>query len=117
MAVRKSLWRDRDFAILLSGQVVSFVGDQAQGLAMPLLVFALTGSTTQAGVVLALETAAFLVFGLVAGALADRWNRKVTMIWCELGRMLLAASIPAALRFGWLSLAQLCVVAVLSGML
>lgn len=113
----KALWRNRDFTILLSGQVVSFVGDSAQGLAMPLLVLALTGSVTNAGVMLALQTASYLVFGLVGGALADRWNRKVTMIWCELGRLVLAASVPVALWLGALTFAQLCVVAVLSGML
>ncbi|WP_163567275.1 MFS transporter [Fodinicola feengrottensis] len=66
---------------------------------------------------LALQTVSFLVFGLLAGALADRWNRKITMIWCELGRLVLAASVPVALWLGWLSFGQLCAVAVFSGIL
>ncbi|GAA1661663.1 MFS transporter [Fodinicola feengrottensis] len=117
MTEQRSLWRDRDFTILLGGQLASYVGDQAQGLAMPLLVLAVTGSVTEAGVVLALQTVSFLVFGLLAGALADRWNRKITMIWCELGRLVLAASVPVALWLGWLSFGQLCAVAVFSGIL
>lgn len=112
-----SVWRNRDFRLLLSGQVVSYVGDQVQNLALPLLVLAITGSATQAGVMLGLHTIAFLLFGFVAGALVDRWNRKTTMIWCEIGRGLLTASIVVALWGNWLTVTQLYTVAVLTGVL
>ncbi|WP_163567276.1 hypothetical protein [Fodinicola feengrottensis] len=59
MTEQRSLWRDRDFTILLGGQLASYVGDQAQGLAMPLLVLAVnrlgdrgrSGARTPNGVV------------------------------------------------------------------
>ncbi|MFD5506449.1 MFS transporter [Streptomyces sp. NPDC127051] len=112
-----SLWRNRDFRLLLGGQVISFVGDQAQFFALPLIVLAVSGSATQAGLVTGLGTASFLLFGLIAGALADRWNRKVTMIWCEAGRAVLVGSVVVALATDSLTLPHLYGVAALNGML
>ncbi|MFG1658607.1 MFS transporter [Micromonospora chersina] len=113
----RNLWRQHDFQLLLGGRLISQLGDQLQFLALPLLVVALTGSSTQAGIVLGLQTAVYLVFGLVAGALADRWDRKTTMIWCEIGRGSLAAAVPIAAAAGVLGMPQLYVIAVLNGVL
>ncbi|MGW4905313.1 MFS transporter [Streptomyces sp. NPDC004270] len=116
-AGERSLWYNRDFLLLTSGQVVSFVGDQAQILALPLVVLAVTGSATQAGLVTGVSYLSFLFFGLVAGAVADRWNRKFTMIWCEVARALLTASVVVALWLGSVSMLQLYAVAALTGAL
>ncbi|MFF4015049.1 MFS transporter [Streptomyces sp. NPDC001843] len=111
------LFRNRDFSLLLSGQLVSAIGDQAHFMALPLIVLALTGSATQAGVVLGLGTLSFLAFGLIAGALVDRWDRKATMIWCELGRAVLIAGVVVALWLNQLTMPQLYATAVLAGIL
>ncbi|MGW1917018.1 MFS transporter [Streptomyces sp. NPDC002076] len=111
------LFRNRDFSLLLSGQLVSAIGDQAHFMALPLIVLALTGSATQAGFVLGLGTLSFLVFGLIAGALVDRWDRKATMIWCELGRAALTAGVAVALWLNRLTMPQLYATAVLAGIL
>ncbi|MEV4014506.1 MFS transporter [Nonomuraea angiospora] len=113
----RNLWRQHDFRLLLGGRLVSQLGDQLQSLALPLLVVALTGSSTQAGIVLGLQTIAYLVFGLVAGALADRWDRKTTMIWCEIGRGTLTATVPITAACGVLGMPQLYAIAVLNGVL
>jgi MFS family permease len=113
---QQSLWHNRDFVLLMSGRVVSFVGSQVQIFAMPLLVLTISGSATAAGIVLSLGNLSWLVFGLAAGALADRWNRKTTMIISDLCRAALMISIPIALWLHGLTVAQLCVVAVLSGL-
>ncbi|MGW7407546.1 MFS transporter [Streptomyces sp. NPDC054833] len=111
------LFRNRDFSLLLSGQLISSIGDQAQSMALPLTVLALTGSAGRAGLVLGLGTISYLVFGLVAGALVDRWDRKTTMIWCELGRTVLTAGVAVALWFDRLTMPQLYATAVLGGIL
>ncbi|MFG2059171.1 MFS transporter [Micromonospora sp. NPDC048930] len=113
----RDLWRQHDFQLLLGGRLISQLGDQLQFLALPLLVVALTGSSTQAGLVLGLQTVVHLAFGLVAGALVDRWDRKTTMIWCEIGRASLTATVPIAAGFGALAMPQLYAVAVLNGVL
>lgn len=116
-SAKPSLWHNGDFVLLLSGQVVSYVGDQAQLFALPLLVLMLSGSPALAGVVLGLNTISFLLFGLIAGAFVDRWDRKVTMVCCEIGRALLVGSIAVLAWLNHLTIAYLCVAVVAIGIL
>src|SRR5689334_16634517 len=88
-----SLWRNRDYLLLWSGQIISSVGTQVSGLAYPLLVLFLTGSPVQAGIVGALQSLPFLLLSLPVGALLDRWDRKRVMILADIGRALALASI------------------------
>ncbi len=112
-----SVWANADFRRLTSGQLISQLGNQLHSLALPLVTLSISGSTTQAGTVLGLGTATYLLMGLVAGGLVDRWDRRRTMIWTEVGRAALTATIPAALHWQVLTLAQLYVVALLTGIL
>lgn len=111
------LLRNRDFSLLLGSQLISVIGDQAQFLALPLVVLPLTGSATQAGFVLGLGTVSSLAFGLVAGALVDRWDLKTTMIWCELDRTVLTSGVVVAACLHRLTMPQLYATAVLAGIL
>src|SRR5712692_7881783 len=113
----RSLWLNRDFMLLWSGQVVSNVGTQVSTLAFPLLILALTGSPAQAGFAGALRALPYLIFSLPAGALIDRWDRKLTMILCDTGRALSMASIPFALAIGHLTIIQLYLVSTIEGTL
>src|SRR5215472_13919899 len=88
------LWRNRDYMILWSGQVLSSVGTNVSGLAFPLLVLLLTQSPAQAGFASALRALPFVFLGLPVGALIDRWNRKWVMILIDTGRALALSSIP-----------------------
>ncbi|HEX6798976.1 MAG TPA: MFS transporter [Ktedonobacterales bacterium] len=113
----RALWRNANYLLLWGGQAVSSVGTQLSQIAYPLLVLALTGSAAQAGLLGAARTVPYLLLGLPAGALVDRWNRKRLMMICDAGRAVLLGSIPLALLFGRLTLAQLYVVALAEGML
>lgn len=113
----KSLWLNRDYMLLWSGQVVSNVGTQVSTLAFPLLILAVTGSPAQAGFVGALRALPYVIFSLPAGALIDRWDRKRTMILCDTGRALSLASIPVALATGHLTIIQLYLVSLIEGTL
>ena len=110
-----SLWRNLDFLLLSSGQIVSVLGSRISSLALPLLVLALTHSPTLAGFLLALDMLPWLLFSLPLGALLDRWNRKTVMILCDVVRLLTLGSVPAAFFLGHLSMVQLFFVAFLSG--
>jgi MFS family permease len=113
----RPLWRNRDYLLLWSGQMVSSVGSGVSTLAFPLLVLALTGSPAQAGFVAALRALPYFVLTLPAGALIDRWDRKRTMILCDTGRALSLGSIPVALALGHLMMAQVYLVAAIEGTL
>jgi MFS family permease len=54
-----------------------------------------------------------VLFGLPAGALVDRWNRKRVMIWCDVGRAAALGSIAATLVVGVLSFPQILAIAFL----
>lgn len=112
---KKSLWRNRDYLLLWSGQIISLTGTGISQLAFPLLVLALTGSPAQAGLVGALRGLPFMLLSLPAGALVDRRNRKKIMIICDVGRTLALGSIPLAYAIGHLTIAQLYITALLEG--
>ncbi|HLZ59379.1 MAG TPA: MFS transporter [Ktedonosporobacter sp.] len=111
------LWRNYNYLLLQGGQIVSYIGNQQQGVALPLLVLALTGSVVQVGIALGLNTIAVLVVSPIAGALVDRWNRKRTMLICDAGRMLLILTIPLAFWFHVLKMPQIYIVVTLAGVL
>jgi MFS family permease len=102
---------NRDFRVLLTSQGVSALGDAVSFTALPLLVLALTGSGLAMGLVGALQTLPDLVFGMVAGALADRHDRKRMMFLADLGRAVLTASIPVSVFLGGPTMVVILVVA------
>ena len=117
IAPASPLWKNRDYMLLWSGQVVSTLGTTATTIVYPLLVLALTNSPAAAGVAGALRAAPYLLFSLPVGALIDRWDRKLVMILCDLGRALAVLSVPIALWLDALTIGQLYVVAFIEGSL
>jgi len=113
--MRKSVWLNRDYLILWVGQTVSSLGSNISSIAYPLLILFLTNSPAKAGLGAALSTLPTLLFALPAGVIVDRLNRKKLMIFCDIGRTLLMASIPLAAMAGYLSVYQIYVVAFLEG--
>lgn len=111
----RSLWRNGDFLLLWSGQTVSVLGTNISLLALPLLVLAVTHSPMQAGLLTAVRQVPYLLFSLPAGALLDRWDRKRTMIYCDLIRWIVLGSVPLAFVSGHLTLVQLYIVAFVEG--
>jgi len=112
------LLRHRDFRLLWGGETVSELGSQVSLLAIPLLaVRTLHATTFQMGLLTAASTAAFLVVGLPAGVWVDRMRRRRVMIVSDLGRVLVLGSVPVAYAVGGLTLAQLFVVTLASGIL
>jgi MFS family permease len=112
----RSLWRQRDFMLLWSGQTVSETGSAVTQIALPLVaVVALEASTFQVGLLTAAGTAAFALVALPAGALVDRGSKRSIMIVCDVLRLLIIGSVPLAAAFGTLTMAQLYVVAVAAG--
>ena len=83
----------RNFRLLWLGQAVSTFGDKFSEIAIPILVYNLTGSAMQLGLAFLVQTVAALVFGLFAGVYADRWNRQRTMIVTDILRAFLMFSV------------------------
>jgi MFS family permease len=120
MATPVPLWRNRDFTLLWSSQVISTVGTRVTSVAYPLLVLLLTGSPALAGLVGFAQTLPFLLLYLPGGAWVDRWDRRRTMVACEIGRTLGLGSIAVTAVIGGVhavTIAQLAAVAFVEGSL
>jgi MFS family permease len=105
------LAENRDFKVLLSSQGISSLGDAVSFTALPLLVLAITGSGFAMGIVGALQTLPDLFLGMVAGAMADRSDRKRMMFLADLGRAGLTALIPISVALGGPTMAVILLVA------
>lgn len=80
--------RDGNFRRLWTGGSISAFGDMVLLIALPFHVYNLTGSTLATGGTFLAQTLPRLVLGSVAGVLADRWDRRRTMIAVDLSRAL-----------------------------
>ncbi len=111
------LWRNHNYLLLQGGQIVSYIGNQQQFIALPLLVLALTGSAVQAGFAIGSNAVATIVVSPIAGVLVDRWNRKTTMMLCDTGRMLVTLTIPLAFWSHTLTMPQIYVAMAIASIL
>lgn len=106
----------RDFRLLLAGAAAGQLGAHVTLVALPLVaVLILKAPAFQVGLLTAAETAAFLLIGLPAGAWVDRMRKLPLMIRADAIRAVAMASIPLAAVAGVLTMAQLYVVALVTG--
>lgn len=113
------LLRDTVFRRYWSASTVSMVGDQVTTVAVPLTaVLALHAGAAVMGLLTALEWLPSLLFGMHAGAFADRrGRRRQLMIACDLGRCVLLVSVPVCYACGVLTIWQLLAVVFAAGTL
>lgn len=105
-----SVWKNRDFRWLITGQTVSELGSAVSGFTLPWLMLQMTGSALQMGLGFAVGFLPYLLLSLPAGVWADRRDRRRLMMLADAIRMLLIATIPAAYALGMLTVAQLYLV-------
>lgn len=98
--VTNSLWRQRNFVLLWIGQGLSDAGGAASALAYPLLVLALTGSPTTAGLVGTIAAAVGVAVRVPAGAIVDQFDRRRLMLGCDAVRLVGVAALAAAVAVG-----------------
>ena len=107
------LLRDREFVRYLAARGLSGTGSMATYIALPVLVYRTSDDAGLTALVAALEAAPYLLFGLLAGALTDRWNRKRVMVAADLLGAAVLASIPLAAAVGEVTVPHILVVAFL----
>ncbi len=90
--------RNRDFRLLWTSSAISGIGSWLLIVALPVQVFALTGSAAATGLTLALESLPALVIGPWAGALLDHWNLSRAMWLADIASAAAVAAILFADR-------------------
>lgn len=107
-----SLWRNRPYVALLTGETVAAVGVEIAQVAIPIIaVTYLVASEFEIGVLGMAEGIAFLLLSLPIGAWVDRVSRRRVMIGANIVRALAMATIPILWFAGVLDVPQLMAVA------
>ena len=113
-----SLWRHADFLRLWAAHTVSLLGSQVTVIAMPLMAILLLHATPlEVGILTACGYLPFLLIGLPAGVLVDRWPLRRLLVAVDLGRALVLGLVPIAYATDALSIAALGAVMFVHGTL
>lgn len=105
----------RAFWRFWSAAALANVGDGIRLAAFPLLAASLTDSPVGVAAVVASQTLPWLVTGLLAGSLADRRGARTLIVGADVGRVLILATLVAAVAMGWASLPLVVLAAFLLG--
>src|SRR3989475_12385572 len=92
-----TLWRNQNFRLLFSPQIISLLGSGVTTVGLALFAYQLTGGISATAVIgnaLMLRILAFLLFSQPAGVIADRVSRKKILIVAALGRFGLLLFFP-----------------------
>jgi MFS family permease len=99
------LWRQPGYARFWAADAVSMFGSHVTTLALQVLaVVTLHASATALGVLNAARWVPYLLFGLLAGVVVDRYRRRPILVGADLGRAALLALIPLLAFVHWLSM-------------
>ena len=76
--------RNKNFIIIVIGQIISLFGNAIQRFSMSLYLLEFTGSTAIFANILAISTIPYILFAPIAGRLSDKINRKKVMVYLDL---------------------------------
>jgi MFS family permease len=114
-AVSVPLRRNRNFQLLWAGSATAFLGLFTAEIAFPLVILAMTDSPGLASLFMVVQMTAVVVFGMPAGRLLDRHDRRTILILTEVARALAAATMVAGFWLDSVTLVHLLAVAALLG--
>jgi len=103
--------RVRNFRYYFAGQSLSLIGTWMQSIGQSWLVFTITRSGTDVGLLVAAQTLPILLFGPLGGTLADRFGKYRILFWTQGLAGLQAAALAVLDLTGHLSLWLLFVMA------
>ncbi|WP_340384771.1 MFS transporter [Streptomyces sp. SS7] len=113
---RSVLFRNRDFALLWSGETVSLLGSEISIIALPSLAVLVFGEgALGVGLLVALQWIPFVLLAPLMGVYTDRLRRRPLMHLANIGRFLTLGSLPLLAVLDHLTLAHLYVAAVVKG--
>lgn len=108
-------FRSRDYQLYWFGSLIAITGQQIRIIAMPWLVFQLTGSPLQLGIAGLLTGIAPIIISPVAGTYADRIDRKLMLIVTQLSAGILVLMLAIITSAGIVAVWHIWVFAILNG--
>lgn len=100
----------RTFAVIWFGQLISLVGSEMTGFALGVWVFQRTGSVTYFAVIILCATLPSVLAGPFAGALVDRWDRRLAMMLSDSAAALGTLIVALLFLSGRLEIWHICIV-------
>ncbi len=94
-------YEKRNISLLWLAQIISAAGDAIYQIALFWLVLDITGSSTTTGLIAMAAFLPAMLFGLYAGVISDKYNRKLIMIFSNFSQALTVIVIPVLLYFGY----------------
>ena len=76
MTYSGGLMKNKNFIIIVIGQIISLFGNAIQRFSMSLYLLEFTGSTAAFSTILAVSTIPYIIFAPISGRLSDNINRK-----------------------------------------
>lgn len=114
MDKKGKIW-NKNYILLLQGQLVSTIGDSLYSIALAFFVLKLTGSTALVGMIMGIVTIPRIILGPFAGTIVDRYNRKMLIVWADLIRGISIVAVSFLAYNDMLKVWMLMVVAVIDG--
>ncbi|MCA1217777.1 MFS transporter [Streptomyces sp. 8L] len=105
----------RGFTLLWVGSAFGEFAYSSSLIVLPLIVLSVTGSPARAGVIGFVDATAMLLAGLPAGAVADRYDRRSVLLWCQAVLCAVFGALAVLLWAGIVSLPALAGLALVNG--
>ncbi|MFC1988067.1 MFS transporter [Chloroflexota bacterium] len=105
----------RDYRLLWLSQMTSSLPQQMDQITRSWLIYSMTNSPLQLGLVNAARGLPLLLFGIAAGVFADRYNRKIQIIVAQVGNAILNLILATLILTGRIEVWHIYVTAFLSG--
>jgi len=106
----------RGFSIVWIGQIVSVLASSMTGFGMTLWMYKQTESATAMGLMQVAFITPFLLLSPIAGAMVDRYNRKLMMMLSDLGAVLSTTMILILYTTGYLEFWHLYIANIINGL-
>jgi MFS family permease len=105
----------RNYKLFFSGQSISLIGTWMQRIAMPWLVYHLTGSALLLGVVSFAGQIPTFILSPVAGVVSDRWNKYHVLLLTQIISLIQAAILAVLCLTGVIRIWEIVVLSVILG--
>lgn len=112
--MKKSL---KTYILLWSTQSLSALGSGLTGYSLVLWLYMQSGSALKTALLSICSYAPYVLMSIFAGALSDRWNKKKTMLLCDLAAALSTVAVLALIKTDSLEVWHLYLINALNGLM
>ena len=105
----------RGFVIIWLGQILSLIGSAMTWFAFTIWAWEITGKASALATISFFAFLPTVLFSPIAGALVDRWNRKLVMLLSDLATAIGTLTVFLIYTFGTLQVWHIYIVSVLAG--